>query len=376
MSKIFISAVFTAFGVTAPTLLGQIALVHATPCGSGAFPATACTIPATGTGNLIVVAWTSVWGTVPVVSSITDNVGNSYSEAGGARSVISTSDMIDIWYAKNSTAGATTLTITPNPSGNTGAAVIWEFSGVDTVSPLDQTSVLNNQPASSTPFGASVTTTSPAEVIISTMLPAGSITGILSGNPFTSDFTLFGTGWGHLITSSTGTYTSQWSTSNGSYASSTVSFKGISSGTPLNSCDLAAPFGSITAADVQAAINMTLGVAPCTANLVGSGVCNIEVVQRVTNAALGQSCMVSTGLHVVAINWTASTSSGVVGYNIYRGTASGGPYTKIGSVGTTTTYTDTTVVSGTTYYYVVAAFDGSNNVSPYSTQVSAAIPVP
>jgi hypothetical protein len=142
-----------------------------------------------------------------------------------------------------------------------------------------------------------------------------------------------------------------------------------------NACDLNSD-GTVNATDVQAAINMNLGLAPCTANITGSNVCNIEVVQRVTNAALGSGCLTSTGLHVVAVSWTASTSTGVAGYRIYRGTTSGGPYTQIGSVGLTTTYTDTTVVSGTTYYYVVAAVDGSNNVSPYSSQVTAAVPTP
>jgi len=42
-------------------------------------------------------------------------------------------------------------------------------------------------------------------------------------------------------------------------------------------------------------------------------------------------------------------------YNVYRGTASGGPYLKIGSTDSTySTYTDTAgLVVGTTYYYVV-----------------------
>ena len=170
---------------------GQINMVHVTPCGSGAFPATTCTIPATAAGNLIVVAWSSTWGTIPTTSSMIDNAGNVYTSAGNARAVDGTNDMVDIWYAKNSSAGATTLTITPNPSGNNGAAVIWEFSGVDTVSPLDQTAVLNSQGASTTPLGAPVTTTAPSEVIISTMLPAGTTNSIFLGNPFINDLTFF-----------------------------------------------------------------------------------------------------------------------------------------------------------------------------------------
>src|SRR5215472_117613 len=57
---------------------------------------------------------------------------------------------------------------------------------------------------------------------------------------------------------------------------------------PSNACDLATPYGTIDASDVQAAINMSLGVAPCTANIAGANVCNVVVVQRVINASLGQ----------------------------------------------------------------------------------------
>src|SRR5579872_2300946 len=141
-----------------------------------------------------------------------------------------------------------------------------------------------------------------------------------------------------------------------------------------NSCDLTGD-GLVNAADVQAAINMSLGLAPCTANIAGANVCNVQVVQRVVNASLGAGCLTSTGLHVVALTWTASTSGGVTGYQISRGTSAAGPFTPIGSVGTTTSYTDTTVVSGTTYYYVVASISNST-VGANSTPVSAAVPIP
>jgi hypothetical protein len=45
-------------------------------------------------------------------------------------------------------------------------------------------------------------------------------------------------------------------------------------------------------------------------------------VPDVVSGVLG-SCRVTSGLHTVALNWTASTASGVT-YNVYRETASGG----------------------------------------------------
>jgi hypothetical protein len=83
------------------------------------------------------------------------------------------------------------------------------------------------------------------------------------------------------------------------------------------------------------------------------------------------------GTHDVILSWTASTTAGVVGYNVYRGTTSGGPYpTELNSAPINgTTYTDETVQAGQTYYYVVTAV-ASNDVtqSANSNQVSAPVP--
>jgi hypothetical protein len=79
--------------------------------------------------------------------------------------------------------------------------------------------------------------------------------------------------------------------------------------------------------------------------------------------------------HSVALSWNASTSSNVVGYNIYRASISGGPYIKINSaLNPSTNDTDTTVLSGQTYYYVVTAVDAATNESSYSNEVQAVIP--
>ena len=81
--------------------------------------------------------------------------------------------------------------------------------------------------------------------------------------------------------------------------------------------------------------------------------------------------------HSVALRWSASTSSNVMGYNIYRGTVSGGPYTQVNSgLDTTTTDTDSTVQGGQTYYYVVTAIDSAGVESAYSNQTTAIIPYP
>jgi len=142
-----------------------------------------------------------------------------------------------------------------------------------------------------------------------------------------------------------------------------------------NPCDLTGD-AVVDVADVQLAINMVIGQAVCTANIIGPGVCNIVVVQRVVNAAMGGTCVTGV-VHSVSLNWTASTSSNVTGYHVYRGTVSNGPYTKLTtSPVSLTSYTDYSVQSGKTYYYVTTAVDSTANESIYSNEAPAVVPIP
>jgi fibronectin type 3 domain-containing protein len=62
---------------------------------------------------------------------------------------------------------------------------------------------------------------------------------------------------------------------------------------------------------------------------------------------------------------------------VYRGTKTGGPYTKVNSsLNVDTTFTDTTVAAGNTYFYVVTAVDGSGTESSYSNEAKAVVPSP
>jgi fibronectin type 3 domain-containing protein len=92
----------------------------------------------------------------------------------------------------------------------------------------------------------------------------------------------------------------------------------------------------------------------------------IAVLLLVAGAAQAQ-----TKQHNVVLAWTASTTSGVT-YNVYRGTVSGGPYTKLNSSPISNlTYTDTTGTGGTAYFYVATAVDANGFESVFSNQVSA-----
>ena len=98
-----------------------------------------------------------------------------------------------------------------------------------------------------------------------------------------------------------------------------------------------------------------------------------------SNAVAGSQVFLVSGRgasHSVSLHWRASTSL-VAGYNIYRSTVPGGPYTKLTpSLVLGTAWRDTSVVAGQRYYYVVTAVDSSGQESGYSNQASDLVPSP
>jgi hypothetical protein len=139
------------------------------------------------------------------------------------------------------------------------------------------------------------------------------------------------------------------------------SSSGLSAPVTLNpgqNATISVVFAPTTAGTVAGSISIVsnAGNSPTTVALTGSGV--------------------TTTSHSVALNWTASTST-VAGYNVYRGSQSGGTYTKVNSsLITGTAFSDSTVQAGQTYYYVTTAVDSNNVESAYSNEVSAVIPTP
>jgi hypothetical protein len=77
--------------------------------------------------------------------------------------------------------------------------------------------------------------------------------------------------------------------------------------------------------------------------------------------------------HKVNLSWNASTSSDIIGYNVYRApfASSCGSYKKINSgLDANTDYSDAGVVSGSSYCYASTAVNSSSQESAYSNIVS------
>jgi hypothetical protein len=130
--------------------------------------------------------------------------------------------------------------------------------------------------------------------------------------------------------------------------------------------------GLIVAPTASVAMNVTFAPAAS-----GSVTGSVAITSSASNSPLTVSFS-GTGqvvAHSATLAWTESST--VIGYNVYRGSVSGGPYTKINpSLDATTSFEDTTVQAGQTYYWVVTAVNSSNVESTYSIQTAATIPTP
>jgi hypothetical protein len=180
-------------------------------------------IAATGSGHAIIVALQTPSGNV--VTAVADNANNTYARIPASRASVNNSDLAsEIWYATNSHAGATVLTATATTLYST---VIWEVAGIKTTSPLDVASALSNQAATTTPLGASVTTTADGDFVIDVAMVNNALSGIHTGNRFTNDRGTNSNGWAHLTDpeAPAGTYRAQWDQpQSGVYCASSAAF--------------------------------------------------------------------------------------------------------------------------------------------------------
>lgn len=69
------------------------------------------------------------------------------------------------------------------------------------------------------------------------------------------------------------------------------------------------------------------------------------------------------------LGWGPGGGAAAASYGVLRATASGGPYTQVGTA-VTTAFADHGVTNGTIYFYVVEALDTANNASRFSNEAS------
>jgi fibronectin type 3 domain-containing protein len=130
--------------------------------------------------------------------------------------------------------------------------------------------------------------------------------------------------------------------------------------------------GTTIAPGQTTTLNVTF--APKTAGTISGSV-------KVTSNAINSPATITVGgdgiaatTHSVELSWAASTSAGILGYNVYRASEAG-TYSELdSSLVPGLKYTDATVAAGTTYKYVVTAVDTQGLESTYSTAITATVP--
>jgi Abnormal spindle-like microcephaly-assoc'd, ASPM-SPD-2-Hydin len=189
----------------------------------------------------------------------------------------------------------------------------------------------------------------------------GTGTGQLAVSPTTSNF-------GSVVV---GTSNSLIATLSASGSSVTIS-SATSTNSEFSLSGLSFPLTIASGYSVSLTVKFTPQVS-------GTAAGNFSFVSNASNSPTTET-LTGTGTtalqHTVSLSWSPDISA-VAGYNVYRGTNSCGPYSKMNSVlDPSTTYTDGSAQSGQTYYYATTAVSTSGMESAYSNQVQAMIPSP
>jgi len=290
-------------------------------------PQTTVTVAFTGAQtagdlNVVVVGWND---STASVSSVTDTKGNSYVVAVGPTVQTGVATQA-IYYAENiagAAAGGNTVTVTFTVAAVYPDIRIAEYSGVDTVNPLDVG--VGAQGNSATSNSGTVSTTNANDLLVGANLVQSLTTG--PGIGYTSRVITSPDGdiLEDRVVTAVGSYSATATISSGAWIMQMVAFRatgGTGGTTPTAPTNLTA-----TSAD------------PTQINL----------------------------------SWTASTETGGTIANYLIDRCSGAGCNNFAQVGTsaTTTFNDTGLASSTSYTYRVRATDSSGTLSAYSNLASA-----
>jgi len=284
----------------------------------------------TNSGDLIVVA-VDPGGSNPA-TSVTDDAGNIYSDTGAyAGGVYAT----DLWYARNSNAGATAITAhfgVANPDG-----MLWmvEVYGADLVNPFHTGIGSANIVPSPVANGPAVTTTTPNEFIFALVGLSGqafSTTNSFVGLPYiTGDDTAF------YVASTPGVYNAAWNTQNTTEDFATASFRLANMGglhppasklgsafNPINAFDCSGSFGAENNCpnypDTQWGVCSNVAIAEIQDSL---GKPTITMSNTTVNLSGAGFIFYSDNICSKPITSVTIPAGGASGYFYFEGTASG-----------------------------------------------------
>jgi hypothetical protein len=265
--------------------------------------------------------------------------------------------------------GGMNATISQASASGTGFSI----SGLSTPMTLtpgqSATFSVNFKPQSSGNFGGSV------GIVSNASDPSVSVT--LSGSAVTQNQSTLNVSSVNVGSVTVGTSGTQTGTLSASGASVSVSSVGLNGTNPseFSVSGLSFPVTVTPSQPVTFTVTFTPGAS-------GTASASASFASNASNSPSAGS-LTGTGtpapVHTVSLSWTASTTSGLTSYNVYRavyGTSSCGSYATIGSTpSSSTVFTDSVVADGTTYCYATTAVDPTGE-SGYSNIIQAKIPAP
>ncbi|HUN61760.1 MAG TPA: choice-of-anchor D domain-containing protein [Candidatus Sulfotelmatobacter sp.] len=315
----------------------------------------------------------SVTGSLTVVSTATNSPATIALSGAGVQPAISVTPS-SVSFSNVSVGVTNTQTITIKNTGTANLTVSAASLPGSTFTMSGLTIPLTLAPGASSGFSVNFTPASAstfyANLSLTNNSPTSPVVVALSGSSVAPMLTLsasptslsFGSVTTNSSTSQTVTVTN---TGNAS-----VSISGIAaSGTGFSTSGITLP---ITLAAGQSTSFSVVFDPTSTGSLTGSVVVTSNASNSPLSVALSGTGTAPT-TYSVSLTWTPGSSAS--GFNLYRGTQSGGPYTKLNnSELSTASYTDSSVTAGQTYYYVATDLNSSGQESTYSNQVTAAIP--
>jgi hypothetical protein len=341
-------------------------------------------VSAVGSGVPVITSATTFSATVgqPYSYQITaTNNPTSYGGWGGPNGGM-TNSSTGLVTGTPAAAGTSTLYVWAANSFGTATIPVTFTASPATGGPAGPPSITSALTASGTmgsSFSYQITATNSPTSYGALVLPVGlsfnTVTGLISGTPTVSGATTVSLS----ATNSAGTGTAGLALTIGAVApsitsatsatqpvSSSFSYQITATNSPTSYGATGLP-GGVT-------LNTSSGLIFGTPSSSGTYVVGLTATN---SAGTASSTLTLTITHIVTLNWSPSSSQNIAGYNVYRGTTSGGPYTELNStlVGGTS-YTDTAVQPGMTYYYVATSVDFSGNQSEYSSPASATVPSP